>query len=97
MTYAVVEDVPGGDWDTYARIADEVGEEPIEGLVVHAAGPHDGGVRILSVWSSADHYERFVAARLSPAVGRATGTTADGSRSVSTALEVRHLRQGQSA
>jgi hypothetical protein len=95
MTYALVQDVPGGDWETYSRINDEVGKDPIEGLVLLAAGLHEGGVRVISLWESPQAYRTFVADRLSPASVRVTGSEANGSRSATTALEVRHLLRGK--
>lgn len=95
MTYALVQDVPGGDWETYSRINDEVGKEPIAGLVLLAAGPHEDGVRVISLWESPQAYQSFVVDRLSPAALRVTGFPANGSRSATTALEVRHLLRGE--
>lgn len=91
MTYAVIEDVAGGDWDTYNRITEEIGADPIAGLVLLASGVGDHGVRVMSVWSSEDDYRAFITERLSPAAQRVTGTEANGSRSVTSAIDVRHL------
>lgn len=95
MTYAVIEDISGGDWDTYSRITEEIGADTIAGLVLLASGVGDAGVRVISVWSSEDDYQAFVTERLSPAAQRATGTAAKGSRSVTKAIDVRHLVHGR--
>ena len=60
-----------------------------------AAGPHEDGVRVISLWESPQAYRTFVADRLSPASMRVTGSPANGSRSATTALEVRHLLRGE--
>jgi hypothetical protein len=39
---------------------------PIEGLIVHTAGWSGNGFRILEVWETRGHYERFVAERVMP-------------------------------
>ena len=95
MTYAVIEDVAGGDWDTYSRITEEIGGDAIAGLVLLASGVADTGVRVISVWSAEDDYRTFVTERLSPAAQGATGTAANGGRSVTSAIDVRHLVHGR--
>lgn len=95
MTYAVIENVAGGDWDTYSRITQEIGPDNIAGLVLLASGVGDDGLRVISVWSSEGDYRAFVTERLSPAVHRVTGTEASGSRSVTQAIDIRHLVHGR--
>ena len=94
MTYAVVADLPGGEWETYEKITAEAGVEDAapEGLIVHVAGQTDTGTRIIDVWESEDAYNTFVADRLGPAVARVTG--AEGGTSQPQVLEVRHLLRG---
>ena len=94
MTYAVVADLPGGDWETYEKITAEaeVQSAAPAGLIVHVAGQTDTGTRIIDVWESEAAYETFVADRLGPAVERATG--ARGGSSQAQVLEVRHLLRG---
>jgi hypothetical protein len=67
MTIAVVQDIDGADWETYRRIIEELGDERPAGLVTHAAGPTEGGVRIIDVWESEDAQQRFLSERLFPA------------------------------
>jgi hypothetical protein len=63
---------PSGDRSTtnYDHVMERVDLEsaPPEGLVVHTAGfDEEGGVfRILDVWESQAHCERFIAERLQP-------------------------------
>jgi len=56
------------DLDTHIRIGEAVGDEPIQGLIVHAGGASDRGVYSLDVWESKDAAERFLSERLMPAV-----------------------------
>lgn len=45
-----------------------VGDEPIPGLIAHAAGACDAGTRCIDVWESKEQFERFFAKRLVPAL-----------------------------
>lgn len=72
LTYAVVQDVPAS-WETYGRIADALGDEVPEGLLVHVAGRTDEGFRMIDVWESKDAWGRFRDGRLQPIVDRHVG------------------------
>jgi hypothetical protein len=41
-------------------------DEPIDGLLVHSAGFTGSGFRILEIWESRAHYDRFISDRLMP-------------------------------
>jgi len=56
------------DLDTHVRIANATGDEPVKGLIVHAAGPCEGGVRSIDVWETKEDSDRFFAERLMPAM-----------------------------
>ena len=93
MTFAAVQDIKGGDWETYEKIVAEVGVDgdAPAGLIVHVAGQVDGGTRIIDVWESEQAYEEFVSTRLRPASARVLG---DGERPASPppqVMQVKHL------
>ena len=67
MAYAVIMEFDV-DLDTHISIGEAVGDEPIEGLIVHAGGTSDRGVYSLDVWESKDAADRFLSERLMPAV-----------------------------
>jgi hypothetical protein len=67
MAYATVMEFDV-DLDTHRRIIDAVGDEPVEGLIVHAAGSSDAGIRSIDVWESKAQSDRFFAERLMPAM-----------------------------
>ncbi len=68
MTYAFTQDVPI-DAAFYARIVEQLGPEPPDGLIVHLAIERaEGGLRYLDVWESEEHCERFIEERLHPVV-----------------------------
>jgi hypothetical protein len=39
-----------------------------EGLLVHTAGPGEQGFYVYDLWQSQEHFERFVADKLGPAI-----------------------------
>ena len=69
MAYAVIMEFDA-DWATHLKIDEAVGDGPVEGLMVHAAGPSDGGTRTVDIWASRDDSERFFVERIFPASRR---------------------------
>jgi hypothetical protein len=67
MAYAVIMEFDA-DWATHLKIDEAVGDGPVEGLMVHAAGPSDGGTRTVDIWASRDDSERFFVERIFPAL-----------------------------
>jgi hypothetical protein len=67
-----IQEFPIGDRTTsnYDFVADQVGEGPFDGLLVHTAGYDDeaGVFRILDVWESREQAERFLAEHLQPLI-----------------------------
>jgi hypothetical protein len=72
MAVAYVQEFPIVDRSTtnYDFVAGKIGEGPFEGLIVHTAGfdEEDGVFRILDVWESREHAERFLAEHVQPLV-----------------------------
>jgi hypothetical protein len=58
------------DLDGHRKIVDAVGDDPIAGLIVHAAGSSAKGVRSIDVWESKEASDRFFAERLVPAMSK---------------------------
>ena len=69
MSYAVVVDV-ATSWESYERFAADFERSRPEGLILHAAGRTDEGVRIIEVWESEDAWHRFAEAAEQCAEGR---------------------------
>ncbi len=68
MTYAFTQDVPI-DAAFYARIVEQLGSEPPEGLIIHLAMERaDGGLRYIDIWESEEQCERWTEERLHPVV-----------------------------
>ncbi len=56
------------DFDIHIKIGEAVGDAPIKGLIVHAAGSSARGVNSLDVWESKEDAERFFTERMVPAL-----------------------------
>ena len=67
MGYAVLMEFDV-DLETHKKINDVLGDEPIDGMIVHAAGSSERGVYSLDVWESKAQADRFVGERLMPAI-----------------------------
>lgn len=73
MVYAWIQDVPI-DADFYARITDVLGDEPMDGLLMHLAVRNpEGGLRYIDVWESKEQCDRAFEERVHPAVDAAFG------------------------
>ena len=72
MQWITVANPPFSSVDQFDKVMSHVGSEP-EGLQARYVGTTDGGVRVVSVWESKDHADRFIAERLGPAMAKALG------------------------
>lgn len=90
MVYAYTQDVPI-DIELYRRIVDEVGNEPIEGSLLHLCVRRpDGGLRYIDVWTDEESCARAFDERIHPAVDRAFGGRRPASEPTVEHLEVLH-------
>ncbi len=60
--FLVVHDV-AASWATYPSCGLALGDGPIAGLILHAAGPTDDGFRTIDVWESEEALRRHEHAR----------------------------------
>jgi hypothetical protein len=58
--------------EEFDRVHAALGEEP-EGLQARYVGMADGAPRIVAVWESREHADRFLSDRLGPALTKALG------------------------
>jgi hypothetical protein len=60
----------GGTQEQYDTVHNHMGIDanPPEGLILHSAGPIDGGWGVLDFWESRDAFDTFVSGRLGPAI-----------------------------
>lgn len=87
MRYALVTDLPVS-WAAYEELASALLEELPAGLIVHAAGPTDEGVRIVDVWQSEDDCRVFWEQQLQPLLAGHAGSP---TVSLFRDLRIRHL------
>ena len=60
MPVAMLLEIPGGTQEDYDRVMDELQLEGMpDGGILHIAAPMDGGWRVLDVWETQEHFERF--------------------------------------
>ena len=92
MVYAFTQDVPI-DAEFYGRIADALGSEPMDGLLLHLAVRNpDGGLRYIDVWESEEQCARAFDERVHPAVDKAFGGSRPPVEPTVTRLEVVDVR-----
>lgn len=94
MAYAFVQTLKGMEDADYEKIRIGLGNDVPEGLILHVAGPVEGGYRYLDVWESEEAWGRFHDERLHPMLEQAGILKDAGKRIFSTEeplLEVRHL------
>jgi hypothetical protein len=69
MAVALINDIPGGSQEMYDSVMAEMHlDRPPEGAIARAAGPIEGGWRVIGIWESREHYERFWRDKLAPAL-----------------------------
>jgi hypothetical protein len=69
MAVVAVAVLPGGNQDTYEKVSAKVlsGGQLPDGCQLHVAGPVEGW-RIITVWDSPEHLQRFRDEKLLPAL-----------------------------
>ena len=70
MPFACSYEVPA-DERLYATVKAEIGDDRMDGLIVHLVVKSDLGLRHTTVWESQADWERFRDGRLQPAVAKA--------------------------
>ena len=72
MAVVYVQEFPIGDRSTtnYDFVAEQVGDGRFQGLIAHTAGFDDeaGVFRILDVWETREHAEKFLAEHVTPMI-----------------------------
>jgi hypothetical protein len=88
MVYAFTQDVPI-DEPTYRRIMTELGDEPIDGSLLHlCVRKQDGSLSYIDVWESKDACALAFDERIHPAVNRALGGQRPGTEPLVSRLDV---------
>jgi hypothetical protein len=72
MPVAMLMEIEGGTQAQYDAVMAELQLESMpEGGIAHISAPMDGGWRVLDVWQTREHFERFYAERLQRAIQNA--------------------------
>ncbi len=53
-------DVPGATLEQYDQVDERVGPEKPEGVHAHIAGMTDDGLKVIEVWDSPEHIDRYM-------------------------------------
>lgn len=64
-------DVPGATLEQYDEVDRKLGAEVPEGAHLHIAGLTDDGLKVIEVWDSPEHIERYMEAGLGQALEEA--------------------------
>lgn len=68
MSVALVLDFPGGTREQYDEVVKrmQLGGRMAPGGLVHVAGSYSGGWRVIDVWETREHFERFRDEQIAP-------------------------------
>ena len=80
MAVGIIEEFAwGSDMAFYDDLAKEIDFPRVwpEGLIYHAAGPAEGGMRIVEHWESQTDYDRYIEHTIGPAIMNLLGDKAD--------------------
>jgi hypothetical protein len=73
MKWITIATPPFGSIEQFDAVCDQVGENP-DGLEARYAGrTADGSLRVVTLWESEDHANRFMTERLGPALAAVLG------------------------
>lgn len=72
MQWIAVATPPFGSIEQFDRVMSQLGGEP-EGLEARYVGSSDDGLRVVTLWDSKEHADRFFAEKLGPALAKALG------------------------
>lgn len=73
MAVGLLIEIPGGTQQQYDAVMDRLDlarPDAIwpEGILCHVAGPMEGGWRVVDVWQSQEHFDRFFREKLEQAI-----------------------------
>ena len=81
MQWIAVATPPFATIDQFDRVMENLRPEP-DGLQARYAGTTEDGVRVVTLWESKAHADRFFAERLGPALAKALGPEPAGAPTV---------------
>jgi hypothetical protein len=81
MKWIAIATPPFASVDQFDRVMDNIGAEP-EGLEARYVGSSADGLRVVTLWESKAHADRFFTDRLGPALAKALGPEPAGNPAV---------------
>ncbi len=80
MAVGMLMAAPGFTQDAYNQVSEivfgaqdwDMSKAP-SGLIMHSAGPAEGGFYVYDIWESREHFERFMNEKLAPAFQEVLG------------------------
>jgi hypothetical protein len=73
MQWIAVATPPFATIEQFDQVLDQLGEEHVEGLEARHVGTTADGLRVVTLWESKEHADRFFADRLGPALAKVLG------------------------
>ena len=73
MQWIAVATPPFGAIEQFDQVMEQLGAEEPEGLKARYVGTTDDGLRVVTLWESKEHADRFFANRLGPAFAKVLG------------------------
>jgi hypothetical protein len=81
MAVGILQMIPGGTKEQYEQVNEAMWGQPTppppdqlpEGLIIHTAGPAEGGWYVYDVWDSREAFQRFMEGKLGAAVRQVFG------------------------
>ncbi|HEY2937465.1 MAG TPA: hypothetical protein VGJ25_12750 [Gaiellaceae bacterium] len=81
MAVGVLIAMPGATQQLYDDVNEAMNldpNDPPEGLILHSAGPMEGGWYVYDVWEKREDFDRFGREKVGPAVKQVTGSEMEG-------------------
>jgi hypothetical protein len=73
MQWITVATPPFADIERFDQVLDQLGAEQVDGLEARYVGTTADGLRVVTLWESKGHADRFFADRLGPALAKVLG------------------------
>ena len=73
MQWIAVATPPFTAIEQFDRVLDQLGEDQVDGLEARYVGTSADGLRVVTLWASKEHADRFFADRLGPTLAKVLG------------------------
>lgn len=82
MQWIAVATPPFTAIEQFDKVLDQLGEEQVDGLEARYVGTTADGLRVVTLWTTREHADRFFAERLGPALAKVLGPEPAGRREI---------------